>query len=114
MKLSKILNNINYVGKLKEKEITYITHDSRKVKEGTLFIALKGNRADGHDYIFEAIDKGAVAVLANGRAPATNIVPILQVGNPRKIMIGISMLECPNSCKDHANTLIVCKIKLDK
>ena len=86
MKLSKILNNINYDGKLKEREITYITHDSRKVKEGTLFIALKGNKSDGHDYIFDAIDKGAIAVLANGRAPATDIVPILQVKNPRKIM----------------------------
>ena len=86
MKLSKILNNINYAGKLKDREITYITHDSRKVKKGTLFIALKGDKSDGHDYIFEAIDKGAIAVLANGRAPATDIVPILQVKNPRKIM----------------------------
>ena len=55
MKLSKILKNINYAGKLKDREITYITHDSRKVKKGTLFIALKGNKSDGHDYIFDAI-----------------------------------------------------------
>ena len=86
MKLSEILHNVNYVGYLIERDITYITHDSRKVKNGTLFIALKGNKSDGHDYIFEAIDKGAIAVLANGRAPATDIVPILQVKNPRKIM----------------------------
>ena len=85
MKLSKILNNINYVGKLKEKEITYITHDSRKVKEGTLFIAIPGNNNDGHDFIFDALEKGAVAVVANGRSPTTDLVPILQVKNPRKI-----------------------------
>ena len=86
MKLSKIFYNINFSGKLKDREITYITHDSRKVKDGTLFIALKGSNSDGHDYIFDAINKGAIAVLANGRAPATDIVPILQVKNPRKIM----------------------------
>ena len=90
MKLSEILHNVNYVGNLIDREITYITHDSRKVKNGTLFIALKGNKSDGHDYIFEAIDKGAIAVLANGRAPATDIVPILQVKNPRKIMSKIA------------------------
>ncbi len=65
-------------------------HDSRKVKKGTLFIAIAGDQNDGHDYIFEAIDKGAIAVLANGRSPATKIVPILQVKNPRKVMSKIA------------------------
>ena len=31
--------------------------DSRKVKEGTLFIAIAGQYNDGHDYIFDAIKK---------------------------------------------------------
>ena len=90
MKLSRIINNIDYTGKLDDIEISYITHDSRKVKEGTLFIALKGLQSDGHDYIFDAIDKGAIAIIANGRAPATNKVPILQVSNPRKVMSQIA------------------------
>ena len=90
MKLSKIVYNINYKGMSDDREISYITHDSRKVKKGTLFIALKGIQSDGHDYIFDAIDKGAIAIIANGRAPATNKVPILQVSNPRKVMSQIA------------------------
>jgi len=90
MKLSKLLYNIRYKGKTDDREISYITHDSRKVKQGTLFIALKGINSDGHDYIFDAIDNGAIAIVANGRAPSTNIVPILQVDNPRKIMSQIA------------------------
>jgi len=90
MRLSKIVHNIDYRGKTDDREISYITHDSRKVKEGTLFIALKGIQSDGHDFIFDAIDKGAIAIIANGRAPITNKVPILQVSNPRKVMSQIA------------------------
>ncbi len=38
--------------------------DSRKVKPGDLFIALKGNHCDGQAFISDAIEKGAVAVLS--------------------------------------------------
>ncbi len=90
MKLKKIVKNINFSGELDDREILYITNDSRKVKKGTLFIAIAGEKNDGHDYIFDAIEKGAIAVIANGRAPITNKVPILQVSNPRKIMSKIA------------------------
>ena len=40
--------------------------------------------------IFEAIKKGATAIVANGRAPITNKVPIIQVSNPRKVMSKIA------------------------
>ena len=43
--------------------ITSMTHDSRKVSEGSLFIAIKGMAFDGHDYIRGAISRGAVALL---------------------------------------------------
>ncbi len=38
--------------------------DSRKVKEGEVFVALKGSRFDGHDFIQEAFAKGAVGVIS--------------------------------------------------
>ena len=38
--------------------------DSRKIKEGELFIALKGDRFDGHDFIREALEKGSGAVVS--------------------------------------------------
>ena len=45
--------------------ITGATYDSRKVEPGSLFIAVKGERTDGHDYAVEASLKGASAVLVN-------------------------------------------------
>ena len=44
-------------------EILDLTTDSRKVKPGTLFCALKGLTVDGHDFIEEALQCGAIAVL---------------------------------------------------
>jgi UDP-N-acetylmuramoyl-tripeptide--D-alanyl-D-alanine ligase len=38
--------------------------DSRKIKEGELFIALKGDRFDGHNYVREALEKGSGAVVS--------------------------------------------------
>ncbi len=43
--------------------ITGISTDSRKIGIGELFIPLKGERFDGHDYINEVLDKGAAVVL---------------------------------------------------
>ncbi len=41
-----------------------ICFDSRKVKEGYLFIAVKGTQSDGHDYIERAVNTGAIAIIA--------------------------------------------------
>ena len=39
------------------------TFDSREVRPGMLFVALKGDKADGHDYIPQALSKGAAGVI---------------------------------------------------
>lgn len=46
-----------------EQEITGIQADSRLVKAGNLFVAVRGTTADGHAYVESAIDKGASAVV---------------------------------------------------
>ena len=45
--------------------ITAVVTDSRKVQPGELFLALRGERVDGHDYIPAAKGKGAVAALVS-------------------------------------------------
>ena len=90
MKLNEILKNIPFNGTHDNRDISSITHDSRKVKKGTLFIAISGEESDGHDFIFSAIKSGATAIVANGRAPSTDEVPIIQVKNPRKVMSKIA------------------------
>ena len=47
----------------RDRNISGIEFDSRLVKEGSLFIAVKGSKTDGHDYIQQAVASGAVAVI---------------------------------------------------
>ncbi len=46
-------------------EIKSLSYDSRKVQPGGLYVALRGEVADGHDYIPQAIAAGAVAVVCS-------------------------------------------------
>lgn len=39
------------------------SRDSRQIKPGEIFVAIKGDKFDGHDYVKEALDRGAAAVL---------------------------------------------------
>jgi UDP-N-acetylmuramoyl-tripeptide--D-alanyl-D-alanine ligase len=49
----------------KLKNINYVSIDSRKIKPNTLFIALKGERFDGHNFAKDAIKNGAAAIVIN-------------------------------------------------
>ena len=45
--------------------IDSVSTDSRKLKKGSLFVALKGDNFDGHDYVNEALASGASAAMVN-------------------------------------------------
>ena len=90
MQLQELMKNIQFTGTSDNREISAITYDSRKVKPGTLFVAISGMQTDGHEFIPQAIENGAVAILSNGRSPKTKAVPILQVEDPRSAMSHIS------------------------
>ncbi len=44
-------------------EVKDVTNDSRKVKKGSMFIAIKGFETDGHKYIDDVIEKGPSAIM---------------------------------------------------
>jgi UDP-N-acetylmuramyl tripeptide synthase len=46
-----------------EADIAGLAQDSRQVRPGDLFVAVKGLDADGHDFIPNAVRQGAVAVV---------------------------------------------------
>ena len=50
------------------KSINHVSIDSRNINKNTLFIAIKGERFDGHDFIEEVVKKGAAAVLINAKS----------------------------------------------
>lgn len=62
-----------YMGEVSQKdmEITGVVIDSRKVQQGCLFIAIKGARVDGHDFIPQVFAKGALCVLSEKRLEET-------------------------------------------
>ena len=49
--------------------INNLSFDSRRIEKGNLYIAIKGTQADGHDFIAQAMERGAVAVVCE-RFPA--------------------------------------------
>ena len=52
-----------------------IQSDSRKIKQGDTFIALRGISSDGHDYIYKAIENGATKIIAEeGNYPVETII----------------------------------------
>ena len=62
-----------------------LASDSRHVEPGQLFAALSGTQADGHIFIPEALEKGAVAVLGSPAAEAyAQLVPVIVDANPRR------------------------------
>ena len=66
-------------------DITGLTADSRAVKPGYLFAALPGVKADGAQFVKDAIAKGAVALIGGEtiRAAAGDL-PFIATANPRK------------------------------
>lgn len=51
-------------GEVKDAEIKHVIIDSRIVSDGDMFVAYKGEKVDGHNYIASAFDKGAACCLA--------------------------------------------------
>ena len=85
MLLSNLLDNLD--GEkvhMKDMDILAVEFDSRKVRPGTLFIAVKGDKYDGHDFIKAAIEKGAVAIVTQHKLITD--VPQYVVSDTRAIM----------------------------
>ncbi|HEV2887285.1 MAG TPA: UDP-N-acetylmuramoyl-tripeptide--D-alanyl-D-alanine ligase [Jatrophihabitans sp.] len=68
-----------------------VEFDSRKVVAGDLFLAIAGNRVDGHDYARAAVEAGAVAVLASRAVP----VPAIAVADPIAAITSLARAVAP-------------------
>lgn len=88
MQLREIVSQIRTVateGPL-DREIVGISYDSRRITPGMIFVAVPGQKADGHDFILNAVERGAAAIICerNGFIPqrATKI----KVANAREAL----------------------------
>ena len=86
MKLKELIQDIPVVSVTgnADVEIHAVCSDSRQVTPGALFIAVKGYASDGHAYIGQALEKGAVAVICETLpASAAKDAAFVQVENSR-------------------------------
>lgn len=66
MELTQLLNSVHAIqvtGEVQRRDAADIVYDSRKVQKNSVFVAIKGYKTDGHKFLQDAIDKGAVAVV---------------------------------------------------
>ncbi|MFA5793617.1 MAG: UDP-N-acetylmuramoyl-L-alanyl-D-glutamate--2,6-diaminopimelate ligase [Candidatus Brocadiia bacterium] len=71
-------------------EITGISYDSRQVKSGDLFVAIKGAATDGYRFIADALHRGAVTLVTHKKANLFPLVPQIVVSSPRAALASIS------------------------
>jgi UDP-N-acetylmuramoyl-L-alanyl-D-glutamate--2,6-diaminopimelate ligase len=89
MKLQELIQGlpIKAVTGTKDIDIYGVNIDSRQIKEGHLFIAMKGTQADGHSFIDKAIENGACAILCETMPEnvQNHTMTFVQVDNTEKI-----------------------------
>ena len=63
-----------------------LVYDSREVRRGYVFFAVRGLRADGHDFVTQAVERGATAVVVERRVSVSQEVACVRVRNVRRAM----------------------------
>ena len=96
MRLNQLLAGVEYTTALGDIEIKGISTNSRQMQQGDLFVCIKGEKSDGHNYADDAIRQGAAAILTERDLGFANqiVVPSTRVayglacanyfGNPAK------------------------------
>jgi len=69
-----------------DREIDALVHDSRLVKPGALFVAVRGERVDGHAFVADALAKGAVAIVSETPVAAADGIARIVVPDARKAL----------------------------
>ena len=70
MTFQSLLDGVGFLSQSGNPDVTSVEYDSRRVKPGTLFVAMKGETSDGNRFIDQAIQAGAVAIVTD--SPAEN------------------------------------------
>lgn len=114
------------------KSIYHVSIDSRNIKKNTLFVAVKGDRFDGHDFIDDVVKKGACAVIVNEKNFKKLVeieIPVITVKDTTKALgdvakiwraklkakvIGITGSAGKTTTKEILATLLTEKFKVNK
>ena len=83
MQLQEIMQGIELMASPPDMEVTGLTHDSRQVTPGNLFVALSGQRTDGTKFMAQAVANGAIAVVGPLSVPGDGVRVYIGVNQPR-------------------------------
>ena len=78
------------LGSAANAEVSGVTCDSRQVRPGSLFVALRGLHADGASFSRDAVKRGAVAIIADAPPPADTAVPWIKVADARLALAALA------------------------
>lgn len=92
MQLDDLLRNLGYASgqRLPELKLEGLAYDSRKIKPNSIFVAIRGEKADGNCYVKQAIEKGAIAVVSENSRPNDCGVCWVQVRNARQALASLA------------------------
>lgn len=88
MLLSTLLSGVEarWIAGLAECEVTSIQYDSRRCEPGCVFVAVGGGETDGHNYVADAVQRGAVAIVCERVQELGNGVAVVQVQDSRRAL----------------------------
>ncbi len=91
-KIKELIENTNLVleGGSAETEITSLVYDSRKVEKGSLYVAIVGANADGHNYIAQAVEAGAAGVVVEKDVEVPDTVAVIKSADTREALALLS------------------------
>ncbi|MGN0241409.1 MAG: UDP-N-acetylmuramoyl-L-alanyl-D-glutamate--2,6-diaminopimelate ligase [Candidatus Weimeria sp.] len=91
-KIKDLIQNTNLVleSGADDTEITSLVYDSRKVEKGSLYVAIVGANADGHDYIAQAAEAGAAGVVVEKDVTVPDNVAVIKSADTREALALLS------------------------
>ena len=81
-------------------DVAGIETNSAKINRGDIFVAVVGNKVDGHDFIKDAIEAGASAIISCEEYTGKISVPLIRVYNPRRAVSALAAELYGNPSKD--------------
>ncbi len=89
MNFLELLDGAEYIAQQGDPPIAGLDYDSRRVKPGWCFVAMRGETTDGNRYIDTALQAGAVAIVSDSLPPRSGI-PWAQVQHGRRALARLS------------------------
>ena len=101
MKLNELLKNEKYevLSGNDDIEITSVEYDSRKVKEGSVFVCITGFKTDGHKFIDSAVKNGAKAVVVQKECEVPEGIVCIKTENTRHTLAHMAAQYYGNPAK---------------